>query len=376
MLNPITMTAEQEREARAQAFYLLKKYTSYTFLDRARQLQQDFLDAIERQLRNPPAFPAGSQDALRMHAQPGRTIGYFENDYRTMLDFMAPMEEGLRMLLAGESKQAASTAYRTTPPPGMIDHLFGRRADYQGYPHESLFYQALGARHHYPYSRYSVEPLHTGYMQGMIDGERMVWTHACTVMSGKLEDPFILQDRNTQRQSEKWTYETLFFEPQWPIPRVFPADLPPCPAHNTNAEGEVWSGKEIPIDGIWEPWLLNGKVGCPNYFFAGAVATEYNLEGTTDWEMVRWRLLWQDKRYLDGSIPAEEENYFAIPVPVQKPSTVISAMPGQPVPRAGRWVTTALLEKRAWQMVAGEKLPTAERDKAGNLVIWYLKLDE
>ena len=58
------------------------------------------------------------------------------------------------------------------------------------------------------------------------------------------------------------------------------------------------------------------------------------------------------------------------------PQTVISAMPGQPVPRAGRWVTTALLEKRAWQMAAGEKLPTAERDKSGNLVIWYLTLDE
>jgi len=374
MLNPATMTTEQEQEARAQAFYLLKKYTSYTFLDRACQLQQDFLDAVERQLRNPPAFPVGSQDALRMHARPGETMGYYENDYRTMLNAMLPKEEGLRMLLAGESKGAAHTTFLVCPSPDIVDHLFGRRADYQGYPHESLFYQALGARSHLPGNM--VKPLHTGYMQGMIEGVQMESALAKTRGFGRTVNPFYQLDSHTQRKSEKWTYETLFFEPQWPIPRVFPADLSPCPAHNTNAEGEVWSGKEIPLDGIWEPWLLNGKVGCPNYFFAGAVATEYNLEGTADWEMVRWRLLWQDKRYLDGRIPVEEEQYFAPPVPVQKPRTVLSAQPGQPVPRAGRWVTTALLEKRAWQMAAGEKLPTEERDKSGNLVIWYLPLDE
>ena len=375
MLNPTTMTAEQEKEARAQAFYLLKKYTSYTFLDRARQLQQDFLDAIERQLRNPPAFPVNSLDALRMHARTGEAMGYYENDYRTMLDFMVPMEEGLRMLLAGESKQAASLAYRTTPPPGMIGHLFGRRADFRGYPHESLFYQALGARHHYAYSGDSVGPLHTSYMQGMVDGERMIWAHGATVSEGKSNDPFCLLDRNTQRTSQKWTYETLFFEPHWPIPRVFPTQLPPCPPHNTNAEGEVWSGKEIPLDGIWEPWFLSGKVGCPNYFFKGAVATEYNLEGTTDWEMVRWRLLWEDKRYLDGTIPPEEALYFAKPEPVATRQTVLSAQPGEAVPRAGVWQTPAMLENRTLALVAGETLPYAQTDKAGNAVVWFWKAE-
>ncbi|MDH4451398.1 MAG: Imm72 family immunity protein [Rhodoferax sp.] len=369
MLNPTTMTAEQEQQARDQAFYLLKKYTSYTFLDRARQLQQDFVDAIERQLRNPPAFPPGSQDALRMHARAGETIGYFENDYRTMLDFMAPKEEGLRMLLAGEKKRAAHTTFLVCPPPGMIDHLFGRRADYQGSPHESLFYQALGARSHLPGDM--VNPLHTGYMQGTIEGVEMESALSKTRGFGRTVAPFYLLDSHTQRKSEKWTYETLFFEPQWPIPRVFPAQLPPCPPHNTNAQGEVWSGKEISLDGIWEPWLLSGKVGCPNYFFAGAVATEYNLEGTTEWEHARWRLLWQDKRYLDGRIPPEEALYFAQPAPVAPPQTILSAQPGQVVPRAGVWQTPAMLERRTLTMSVGEKLPYATQDKSGNAVVWF-----
>ena len=53
------------------------------------------------------------------------------------------------------------------------------------------------------------------------------------------------------------------------------------------------------------------------------------------------------------------------------PQTVISAMPGQPVPKAGTWVTNAILEVRSLQMALGEKLPIAERDKGGNMITWY-----
>ncbi|MDH4449539.1 MAG: Imm72 family immunity protein, partial [Rhodoferax sp.] len=131
--------------------------------------------------------------------------------------------------------------------------------------------------------------------------------------------------------------------------------LPPCPPHNTNAQGEVWSGKEIPTHGIWEPWLLSGKVGCPNYFLAGQTAIEYQLEGTQDHEHARWRLLWQDKRYLDGRTPSEEALYFAQPTQVAPPQAILSAQPGQVVPRAGVWQTPAMWEKRTLTMSVGEK---------------------
>ncbi|HDR8922783.1 TPA: hypothetical protein QDA95_005623, partial [Burkholderia vietnamiensis] len=53
MLNISNMTAEQERDARAKAFHLLKKWTSFTFLDYAVGLYRDFLAAYAKQLDTP-----------------------------------------------------------------------------------------------------------------------------------------------------------------------------------------------------------------------------------------------------------------------------------------------------------------------------------
>lgn len=53
--------------------------------------------------------------------------------------------------------------------------------------------------------------------------------------------------------------------------------------------------------------------------------------------VVRWRLLWEDKRYHDGSLPAEEDTYFPQPVAQPKPR----ALPGEPCPRTGYWQSPA-----------------------------------
>jgi len=45
MLNPNTMTPAQQEDARAKAFYLLKKYTSLTFLEHAVAFYRQFLKA-------------------------------------------------------------------------------------------------------------------------------------------------------------------------------------------------------------------------------------------------------------------------------------------------------------------------------------------
>ncbi|WP_230391241.1 Imm71 family immunity protein [Burkholderia cenocepacia] len=50
MLNALTTTPEQEHEARAKAFYLLKQWTSFTFLEYAVGLYRDFLGAYAKQL--------------------------------------------------------------------------------------------------------------------------------------------------------------------------------------------------------------------------------------------------------------------------------------------------------------------------------------
>src|SRR5262245_29787138 len=119
MLTPQTMTPEQERQARDRAFYLLKKYTSFTFLDRIRALCQGFLDAFLAQLKNPPAAVVNSPYAAHDQIQ-------HEEEYKEFLRQMIPMEQGLQLLRATPHKR---DAYRTFYQGGFIGNLFGRYAD-------------------------------------------------------------------------------------------------------------------------------------------------------------------------------------------------------------------------------------------------------
>ena len=112
-------------------------------------------------------------------------------------------------------------------------------------------------------------------------------------------------------------YEHSFYTLPYP---VFPADLPEVP----EAVGPVIkSGEKVPCDGIWEPvaierskWLgvvpVGGRVfrnrGCFNYLVRGTRAP--NVKGQVELVMrTRWRLLWEDKRYVDGVI-SDESSYF------------------------------------------------------------------
>ena len=91
------------------------------------------------------------------------------------------------------------------------------------------------------------------------------------------------------------------------------------------------TGEIIPVTGIWNPYDF--KSGCPSFLLAGdefpntEIATE-KLErpeffdedsgelykGWLDFEYQehpsRWELLWEDKRYIDGTIPEEEKEYL------------------------------------------------------------------
>jgi hypothetical protein len=128
--------------------------------------------------------------------------------------------------------------------------------------------------------------------------------------------------------------------------------------------------------GIYEPWLTIGKVGCPNYFLAGQKAIEYQLEDTQDKEKVRWRLLWEDRRYLDGTIPDEEAHYLqdpsaAQPKPAPTTNQVLMAHPSQPCPQAGLWFAPRL-QNQTIRVELGEPMPVQTMAPSG-AVIWYYK---
>ncbi|MDY7545130.1 Imm72 family immunity protein [Glaciimonas sp. CA11.2] len=374
MQNRQSMTPEQEQQARNQAFYLLKKYTSFTFLDQVRLRYQGFLDVFVKQLKNPPL-------TVQNYRYAAHTQIRHEYEYKEFLRQMIPMEQGLALLRSSPHKQEA---YKTMSHAGFMGLLFGRYADEHGLE-DDPFYIALGMVCEHPGN--SIHPSnHTAFIKDVMIASEMQSARGITMSEFKDYDPFRLVDEDSLRQSQKWTYETLFFEPEWPIPRIFPDYLPSCPPYNHNHQDQIFSGGTIPTDGIWEPWFIMpiftntdpakmaAKVGCPNYFLAGAVATEYQLEGTDKWEEVWWRLLWEDKRYLDGTIPAEEADYVKTRPPVAPPIFADQkAYPGDVCPITGNWHAPHMQGKTV-RLEAGNVIPGSKINAAGNAVTWYLKV--
>ncbi|WP_321884719.1 Imm72 family immunity protein [Paraburkholderia bannensis] len=346
MLNTLTMTSEQEHDARAKAFYLLKKWSSFTYLRHATGLYRNFLDAYGRQLNT----PSSNQEELETWY-----VHYFS-------PCAVQMEEGLELLIKGEDKLSAYSAL--VAGGGFSEYLFGRAAVEWMIEHDP-FFQRLGARK----VRFSNPVIAADYVLGTLIAYLSIETLKCTV--GFDFSYSLAQDGEDGRSRifHHWNYESLFQEvpqpgwPNWPPGRHYPATLPPCPPRNESSTGEIYSGQTITQEGIWEPWLPTGKVGCPNYFPGGSVAHKYRLEGTDEEQIVRWRLLWEDTRYQGGRIPEEEDGYFPKPA-VEAP---LRALPGEPCPRTGHWHSPALKDRI--RVEAGMPMPGPQSTSWG-MVIW------
>jgi hypothetical protein len=100
----------------------------------------------------------------------------------------------------------------------------------------------------------------------------------------------------------------------------YPDPLPPAPEiPDKTGKNSLFSGSIVPANGIYEAMQSNG---CMNYLQQGSRAPPYGWfpyfraddypigpipNSGTD---TRWRLIWEDRRYLDGEVPAEEAAYF------------------------------------------------------------------
>jgi hypothetical protein len=85
-----------------------------------------------------------------------------------------------------------------------------------------------------------------------------------------------------------------------------------------------------------------------------------------------WRLIWEDTRYLDGSIPEEEDLYFRPEEPAEAAPAghvgtepIISLESNQRVSRQGVWVVDQRLDVRE-RFELGDTLPQHE----GRDVLW------
>lgn len=319
MLNQRTMSESEEKQCRDKAFYLLKMYTSYTYLAHAAKHYKAFLDGYGAQL----------SDLTRVQPEPDlqrlfdaqAADGTYQKYYGWFLDGMAIITEGLKLLRTTADK---AEAYRYLRSDRLRSNLTGRGADFLGIEHDP-FFVALGMRSHsYNDNHELVAAPIEGAMASFYEGLRCF---------SKLEQ-ILIEYSSTSYNYLLGDAESLSSAD---FPQSLPALLPPCPGRNSDPAGQIWSDRIIPVTGIWEPWFaeeglfrglldrlcdrnsarLTGRVGCPNYFLAGTKAYNYGLEDRYRVsERVAWRLLWQDTRYLDGTIPPEEAEYLRPTTPI------------------------------------------------------------
>lgn len=154
-------------------------------------------------------------------------------------------------------------------------------------------------------------------------------------------------------------------------PFNFPPILPTVPPPTDTL---IPTGAEVPADGIYEPeWPASGaggmlgrlmgsgkgsavEKGCMNYLLANTKAPLYQVGELDDPIPVTWRLIWQDTRYLDGTIPAEEADYLVVAEPSTAELSRLRCEAKQPCPKAGYWFTPAKPDSRR-RFKQGEAMP-------------------
>jgi Immunity protein 72 len=120
----------------------------------------------------------------------------------------------------------------------------------------------------------------------------------------------------------------------------------------------VRTGEEVPLFGIYEPQV---KDGCMNYLLGGVPAPTFIMGSYDDLRAVTWKLIWEDTRYQDGFIPAEENLYFPVekkssPVQSSAASDMLSANTAERCPKDGNWVVMDDLQGKL-TLKSGDKMP-------------------
>jgi Immunity protein 72/Immunity protein 71 len=314
--------AQPDPLKRAQVFWLIKKYTSYTNAANQSRIWDEFVDAFEKMIRS-------------------REPSEWEIEtFKMALDGQIPLHKGLPRLCKGDRSvldggSSEGYLFNDCGP----QHIPGRRLD----EHRWDFW--------YPtYEEVTDEPdtiplcrAYRAYNKGWIG-------FGIAGDSG-------------------YSYEQFFNQAHH---HALPQNHLEIPEPRYDVI--VKTDKPTPLHGIYEP--VDGKgyiIGCPNYLLKGKKAPPalpdfgpralYDNNKTTEEQLqpVIWRLLWEDTRYLDGTVPEEEKDYI-IPdakMAVAKIANVgdfIIARSGQPAMKSGTWAVKDDLHGRT-QLTQGEKLP-------------------
>ena len=313
-LKPRWSAGKMTEDDRARRFWILKAFTSYTAWRRCRDRYAVFVDLMERQCKEEPVGGLGPGEFEKYKAKveqwvrdgefPPQALNNLEDDHRTdwgsriyarVLEGLAQYDRGLAKLKQGDRgvflhnsrgllEDAANSAkyeyevYYTGGPKG------GDGQVYYGKYVPAMKAALLWATEHGAFNAGGLQPAMAEL------SAPSVWT-----------EPHDAPDPNGGKMHMPGSHVALMEA------TAHVKDLPRVPVPTEDVL--VQTGEPCPVFGIYEPQVRDGMMA---YMCQGQEAYRYGAPcsmpraGTT----VTWKLVWEDTRYRDGVIPAEEEDYF------------------------------------------------------------------
>lgn len=374
-LKPKWSAVKMGDDDRARQFWLIERRTSYTAWKRCRDAYAAYVDLMERQCKEEPIGQMGAkalerervglENLIAQGVLPPHSINGYERSYQTKwssatyanaLGGLALYDKGLALLKQGDrsvfqhnSRGFLEDAYHRADHEYQIYFLGGRNGG-DGMVFYGKYVPAMKAA--LQWGAEQVGFAADGLQSEMADRSAPeVWTDTREVY-----DPLEKRKKRVLGCSDKWKREAFHLRA---LPRV------PQPVD----EVLVRTGEPCPVFGIYEAQVKDGLMV---YMCEGEQAYRY---GEPCWypgggQPITWRLIWEDQRYLDGNIPAEEADYF--PEAVSPPDfsrfigeelendwrqdQLIVRHTGEPATYTGRWAARDDLGGRVfWRK--GDPLP-------------------
>jgi hypothetical protein len=363
-----------DEQKQREAFYLIKKYSSYTWYSEIYRLWKQFCDGYERDFyRTPMVIPGG-----RYAGQLYEPNAWDEQNLQMFWGYAASMEEGLATLANGDKVRGYALLADGMNFGGW---LYSRRF-------EEMDLSDLG------YRRSPVDISEGVFVYAQKAHAMIIATCICTHTDSLRRDYLALPDNPSAVLNR--TEQQL----QLPI-GVPPGILPDLPVLDSSAPN-VMTDEEVPAMGIWvvEPDTAhNAQTYCMAYLrqWVPAIETvsEQEYEKNSRWIRtrdeayrkdsdkikdypVRWRLLWRDERdYSNGNVPPEEADYLIYREPTELPIIDFIGLrieAGQACPQAGYWFAPAKLDSRHF-FSQGEIMPSFDSSTYG-ATIWQWSDDQ
>ncbi len=316
---PFTQPPERDRQA---LFWWLKRNTSYTAIAHNAKLWSTFAAEFEQWLR--------SQQEPREHDV---------TSLKYILDTQISYEQGLKLLKQGDR---SVWRYQLSK---LYTNLLIRRNDWEAPTPE-------------------LNASMSGHPQCLV--ESYFRAHEAAMAVGHGISYFNLD--NDPSSSARSLLASLPFDTTTPAPQWLVS---------------FKCGQRAPKDGIYEQVDAAGHIVGGMAFFTKGQSSEEDsgLEfGPQAWKETQqrssdffWRLLWEDTRYKDGSIPEEERLY---PTPSDSLHPVLAPPPQRlrceapnPCPREGWWHTPAQPGSRRF-FKTGELMPDLRTDYGATIWEW------